>query len=309
MTSEEIQRLREQKYNATLVSIREANPELRIFRVRPDYPLPDHKPGQYGTLGLGNWEPRAPNCQPENLADAHKQQLIRRAYSISSSVLDEQGQLYVAPHRDWLEFYIVLVRETGRPQAPALTPRLFMLQEGDRLFLGEKIAGHYTTAPIQPEDTVLFLSTGTGEAPHNYMLWELLCREHRGPILSACCVRYRRDLAYTDIHETLMQRYPNYTYLPLTTRENPSQKKVYIQDLLSSGELEEQVGKPLDPAHTHVYLCGNPDMIGVPQVDRKTGVKSYPAKRGVVQVLEERGFHIDQPYAKIQGNIHFEEYW
>ena len=41
---------------------------------------------------------------------------------------------------------------------------------------------------------MLFLATGTGEAPHNYMLWELLRRGHTGRILSACCVRYRRDL-------------------------------------------------------------------------------------------------------------------
>ena len=67
-----------------------------------------------------------------------------------------------------------------------------MLREGDRLFLGEKITGHFTLDPVQPDDTVVFLATGTGEAPHNYMLWELLRRGHRGRILSACCVRYRQ---------------------------------------------------------------------------------------------------------------------
>ena len=72
-----------------------------------------------------------------------------------------------------------------------MTPRLFMLREGDRLFLSEKIAGVYTLDPVQPDDTVIFLATGTGEAPHNYMLWELLRRGHPGRILSACCVRYQ----------------------------------------------------------------------------------------------------------------------
>ena len=83
---------------------------------------------------------------------------------------------------------------------------------------------------------MVFLSTGTGEAPHNYMLWELLRRGHQGRILSACCVRYRRDLGYLAIHEELMRRYPNYTYLPLTTREADTvEHKVYIQDLITSG--------------------------------------------------------------------------
>jgi len=34
-------------------------------------------------------------------------------------------------------------------------------------------AGQPVGDPVQPGDAVLFLSTGTGEAPHNYMLWEL----------------------------------------------------------------------------------------------------------------------------------------
>ena len=57
---------------------------------------------------------------------------------------------------------------------PALTPRLFALKEGDRIQLGERITGHYTLDLVKEGDAVVFLATGTGEAPHNYMLWELL---------------------------------------------------------------------------------------------------------------------------------------
>jgi ferredoxin/flavodoxin---NADP+ reductase len=185
-----------------------------------------------------------------------------------------------------------------------------MLREGDRLYLGEKITGHFTLDPVKPGDTVIFLATGTGEAPHNYMLWELLRRGHEGRILSACCVRYRRDLAYLALHEELMRRYPRYTYLSLTTREAETvQHKVYIQDLIASGQLEERLGQALDPARTHVFLCGNPKMIGVPEKDRETGERVYPQPTGVVELLEKRGFQCDQPQVKIKGNIHFEEYW
>ena len=66
---------------------------------------------------------------------------------------------------------------------------------------------------------------------------------------------------------------------------------------------------PLDPACTHVYLCGNPSMIGVPAVDKTTGHVLYPQPRGVVEILAHRGFKMDQPALKLKGSIHFEEYW
>jgi ferredoxin--NADP+ reductase len=309
MTPGDIANLRERKYNATVVRLRKVHSDLMTVRVRPDAPRPAHKPGQYALLGLGFWEPRTPGCQEEHLAPGDESRLARRAYSISCPILDEGGALLDADKTDWLEFYVVLVREAERPQAPALTPRLFMMREGERLFLGEKITGAYTLDSVGPEDTVIFLATGTGEAPHNYMLWELLRRHHAGRIVSACCVRLSQDLGYRATHDELMRRYSHYTYVPLTTREPGQKSKRYIQDLITSGDLEERLGRPLDPGTTHVFLCGNPKMIGVPEKDRDTGEKVYPQPPGVIELLEARGFRPDQPNIKAKGNIHFEEYW
>lgn len=310
MTPEEIAEHRRQTYNATVVRLVKAHSDLLTVRVRPDVPRPPHKPGQYSLLGLGFWEPRIPGCDEEILPAEGHEKLARRAYSISCPILDDDGRLFEPGAMDWLEFYIVLVRESDKERPPALTPRLFMLREGDRLYLGEKITGHYTLDVVKPDDTVVFLATGTGEAPHNYMLWDLLRRGHRGRILSACCVRYRRDLAYAATHAELMRRHPAYTYLSLTTREADSvNHKVYIQDLITSGQLEERLGQPLDPRRTHVFLCGNPKMIGVPDKDRDTGQRIYPAPPGVIEILEKRGFQPDQPHLKVKGNIHYEEYW
>jgi ferredoxin/flavodoxin---NADP+ reductase len=311
MTPEEIAELRQKKYNATVVWLHKAHSDLLRMRVRPDFPLPKHKPGQYSSLGLGYWEPRHDGCTAETLKPGEEQKVVRRAYSIGCPMLDDNNaKLFDAESAGWLEFYIVLVRESDKEQAPALTPRLFLLREGDRLNMVEKITGHFTLDPVKPGDTVLFLGTGTGEAPHNYMLWELLRRGHTGRILAGCCVRYRRDLAYVAIHEELMRRHPNYTFLSLTTREAATvQHKVYIQDLITSGQLEERLGQALDPARTHVYLCGNPKMIGVPVKDRDTGQRAYPQPLGVIEILERRGFQADQAQPKVQGNIHFEEYW
>jgi ferredoxin--NADP+ reductase len=309
MSPEEIAELRARRYNGTVVYRKDINPDLMVIRVRPDFPRPPHQPGQYGTLGLGYWEPRVEGCQEEHLRPEELRKVVRRAYSISCSVEAEPGTLYDPATTDWLEFYIVLVRENPDGRVPALTPRLFGLKEGDRIQIGEKMAGHYTLEPVRPTDSVVFLATGTGEAPHNYMLWELLRRGHAGKILSACCVRYARDLGYLDVHRRLMGRYPNYKYLALTTREPGQTRKVYIQDLIAGGELEEQLGARLDPATTHVFLCGNPKMIGVPVRDRETGATTYPQPVGVIEVLEGRGFRADVSATKFKGNVHFEEYW
>ena len=309
MTPEEIAELRARRYNGTVAALTKVHSDLVVLRVKPDFPRPAHKPGQYCSLGLGYWEARADGCQVETLTPDEQTKVVRRAYSISNSMLAPAGGLIDVAGTDYLEFYIVLVRENADGRVPALTPRLFALREGDRLNVGEKITGAYTLDPVKPGDSVLFLGTGTGEAPHNYMVWELLRRGHTGKILSASCVRYAKDLGYLDTHRRLMREYPNYKYLPLTTREATVTNKVYIQDVIAGGEMEEQLGAPLDPATTHVYLCGNPKMIGVPVRDKATGEKTYPQPLGVIEILERRGFHADVSAVKFKGNIHFEEYW
>ena len=67
--------------------------------------------------------------------------------------------------------------------------------EGDRLFIGRKFTGHYTLEGVKPADNIVFLSTGTGEAPQNAMIAELFRREHEGRILDVVCVRFKTDLA------------------------------------------------------------------------------------------------------------------
>jgi ferredoxin--NADP+ reductase len=309
MTPEMICELKRKRYNATLVSLQKVHSDLLIARVQPDTPHALPTPGQYVVLGLGYWEPRFPGSQEENIDPAEEHKLISRSYSISCPILDSKGELFDPVTSPWHEFYIVLVREAEK-EPPALTPRLFMLRENDRLFFGKKITGHYTLEGVREDDTILFLATGTGEAPHNYMLWDLLRRGHRGPILSATCVRQQRDHAYRATHEELMRRYPRYSFLPLTTREPANAgQKVYIQDVITSGQLEERLGEKLDPARTHVFLCGNPKMIGLPTKDRETEVLTYPQTQGVVEILVKRGFVLEQRHLGVRGSIHFEEYW
>src|SRR4029078_12276372 len=141
----------------TVVSLNLIHSDLMVMRVKPDFPRPPHQPGQYCTLGLGYWEPRVEGCQIEALKPEETSKIVRRAYSISCSVEgDELGSLYDLEGTDWLEFYIVLVRENLDGRVPALPPRLFCLKDGDRLQIGERVTGHYTLDPVKDGDAVIF---------------------------------------------------------------------------------------------------------------------------------------------------------
>src|SRR5260370_38967131 len=93
MLPEEIAELRRKRYNATIVSWRQIHSDLAVVRIRPDFPRPGHKPGQYSTLGLGYWEPRAPGCQQETIAPGDETKLVRRAYAIGWSRSGAHGEL------------------------------------------------------------------------------------------------------------------------------------------------------------------------------------------------------------------------
>ncbi len=298
------ERLREQNYNSTLTSIRVHNEDLWVMWVTPDEPIEPFLPGQYTTLGLGYWEPRADEAD-EEFDEAQTQKMARRSYSVSSSMIDLKSGELLPPHPPEVEFYIVKVRP-GQEEIPALTPRIFLKGEGDRIYMSHKFTGRYTLEGVVDTDNVVFLSTGTGEAPQNRMTAELLRGGHTGRILNVVCVRYRLDLAYLDQQAAMEEKYDNYKYVALTTREKENENnKVYIQDLIKSGRLEEELGQPLDPDNTHVFLCGNPSMIGLPKWEDET--PAFPEVLGVSEILHQRGFTID--HRKIRGNVHYEEYW
>ena len=105
-----IQELSDKHYNSTLVGIEWVHESLALFRVKPDFPIPEYKSGQYTTLGLGYWEPRIEDAIEESeLTEKKIRRLVRRAYSISHPVTDAGGDLYDPEKMDFLEFYIVLV--------------------------------------------------------------------------------------------------------------------------------------------------------------------------------------------------------
>lgn len=264
-------------YNATLVGREEINPQLIISRVRPDGELFDFKPGQFAVLGLLGREARVAEADPEDPAPP-PDKLIRRAYSIASSSLQKQH----------LEFYLTLVT------SGELTPRLFALGYGARLFLSPKASGLFTLDRVPPGKALILVATGTGLAPYMSMLRTLLIQETQRRFVVLHGARYSWDLGYRAELETLARLRPNFTYLPSITRpeEDPHFRGLTgrIQTLLEQGIVQTHSGVELAPDQAEVFLCGNPDMI-----------------KAAKDLLQARGFTPDQ--GKNPGTIHIEEYW
>jgi ferredoxin--NADP+ reductase len=264
-------------YNATVVGREEINPQLLILRVQPEATTFDFKPGQFGVLGLLGREARVPEASAEEPI-VPPDTLIRRAYSIASASVE----------RRYLEFYLTLIT-SGQ-----LTPRLFALKHGDRLFLGAKASGVFTLDRVPAGKAVILIATGTGLAPYVSMLRTLLVTETQRRFVVLHGARFSWDLGYRGELESLARLRPNFTYIPSITR--PDQDLHFrghsgrIQALLEQGVVEHMSQVPLDAAHADVFLCGNPEMV-----------------QTVKGLLEHRGFKAD--HGKEIGSIHVEEYW
>jgi ferredoxin/flavodoxin---NADP+ reductase len=288
--------------NATIIDRQDLTAELTVVRIRPDSgAVPDFEPGQFIKLGLPRPETESPVVQPGREGP----RLIRRAYSIAS-----------APRqRDYIELLIVRV-DYGK-----LTPKLWTLDEGGRVWMDGKTAGRFTLEPIPRDKDVVMVATGTGIAPFISML-----RTHadeprwrRAVIING--VRYAADLGYRQELETFSRDNPRITYLPIASREPEAESSRVIttkddatfppspvttsapvvspswtglrgrvQQVLEPRTYESLADAVLAPSECHVMLCGNPEMI-----------------ISVQRMLEDQGFHVHSPTQP--GNIHFERYW
>jgi ferredoxin--NADP+ reductase len=253
-------------YNATASQRVEIAPGLMILRLVPDVLPFVFQAGQYTVLGM-----KGTVDDPEKL--------VRRAYSIASSSRAEE----------FIEFYLALV------PSGELTPKLFNLRAGDRLFMGTKATGMFTFARVPRDKHVILVATGTGLAPYMSMLRsEVECgAAQRVVVLHGA--RYSWDLAYRTELMALSRKCPNISYLPVVSKGegDPTWRGLtgFLQDVLFSGEVERRAGIPLDPEQTHVFLCGNPIMVDAAKA----------------RLVAERGYLPD--HKKEIGTLHLEEYW
>jgi ferredoxin--NADP+ reductase len=265
--------------NAVVTHRSEVAPGLMILRVAPDgWTLPSFKPGQFAVLGLPHDAPRHPLSDPDE-PPTKPGALIRRSYSIASS----------SRENEYLEFFLNFVR------SGSLTPRLFHLGPGDRVWLGPKITGLFTFDQVPPDVNVVMIGTGTGLAPYMSMLRTFATEMPKRRLAVIHGARHSWDLAYRDELVTTQRVRPGLAYLATVSR--PEEEPVpwggecgRVQDVWARRRVAEAWGVPPSPADTHVLLCGNPTMI-----------------EDMIELLGSEGYR--EHTRQQAGEVHVERYW
>lgn len=256
----------------TVTAVKQWAPTLFSFRVtRPDGFK--FTAGQFVRLGMAT----------QDLAYfAHQSpsdETVFRAYSVVSS-----------PYDEFIEFFSVVIPDG------AFTAKLQYLQVADRLWLNTTPFGYLTLARYQlplPNDLWL-LATGTGLAPFLSILKTLEVWQQYKRINLVYSARTQQELAYAEEIAELKAVYgedgAGFTFVPIVTRDKDFVGlHERLPRLILSGALEHAVNGKLDPATSHVMLCGNPQMVD----DTKAALK----QRGLT--MNRRG----------EGNIAVENYW
>jgi ferredoxin--NADP+ reductase len=265
--------MEQNQYNATVTGKILITPDLMILRVRTDEPREEFSAGQYTTIGtLGSEERSLNSVVPIDQVPDGK--MVTRPYSIASASHDVQN----------FEFYISQVK-SGQ-----LTPRLFNLAQGSRMWVDDKILGIFTLGETPPNSNIVMIATGTGLAPYISFLrtYINLHRDVKLAVIHGAAFPW--DLGYFSELSFIQSTFANFYYLPTLLRADESWTGLrgYVQDHLQSGLLES-VGIEINPEKTHFFLCGNPKMV--------EAVSSY---------LGERNY---KRYTKFNsGALHIEEY-
>jgi len=153
-----------------------------------------------------------------------------------------------------LEFYGIVV-----PEGP-LSPRLMELRAGGRLLVAPNPAGFLVLSEVPDAETLWLVSTGTGIAPFLSILRTETPWRRFSKIVLVHAVRHARELVYQEMIRKIVKEKP-LRYLTFVSREAaPGSLSGRIPAAIRDGRLEAAAGLALDQ-HSHVMLCGNPDML------------------------------------------------
>ena len=190
-----------------------------------------------------------------------------------------------APEDPVLEFYGIVV-----PQGP-LSPKLAQLRAGDRLLVAPNPAGFLVLSEVPDADTLWLVSTGTGIAPFLSILrTETPWRRFRNVVL-VHAVRHARELVYRDLIAEIKQRHHNIFHdVTFVSRESAAGSLAgRIPAAIRDRRLETAAGLAINE-HSHVMLCGNPDML-----------------KDASSALAERGLRKHR--RRVPGHITVESFW
>jgi len=145
------------------------------------------------------------------------------------------------------------------PEGP-LSPRLMELRADERLLVASNPAGFLVLSEVPDAETLWLVSTGTGIAPFLSVLRTEAPWRRFPNIVLVHAVRHARELVYQEMIRKIVKEKP-LRYLTFVSREAaPGSLAGRIPAAVRDGRLETAAGLALD-GHSHVMLCGNPDML------------------------------------------------
>jgi ferredoxin-NADP reductase len=205
------------RYAATVENIEQLNAEtIGIHLCCPDFA--HYKPGQYLKV----------------FVDEH----ATRSYSLASSPNIDDG----------------LHLHLGKSASGGAGARLHtQLAVGDTLQISAA-QGACFYQPVDMEQPLLFISTGSGLAPHYAMLRSALHHGHRGPIRLYHGVRNAAELYMVEQLQALDRLHDNLRYFPCI-----SQGSAY--GYAAGRALDIALRDALLCSDSRVYLSGHPDMV------------------------------------------------
>lgn len=150
------------------------------------------------------------------------------------------------------------------------------------LQIGEKVPFIYPLGyfidKAEANAPILYVATGTGIAPIQSMIIDLIHHKRQQKMLLYWGLRNERDLYYQEFYAKLTQKHPSFECITTLSQPTPEWKG-------TRGRVTLHILSDFDPAPNHeAYLCGNGNMI-----------------REVRTILLEKGM--------TKKSIHFEKYF
>ncbi len=222
----------------------------------------------------------------ENYPSFTAGQFTRIGIKLDDKLIARPYSLVNSPQAEYLEFYSIVVEEGE------LSPPLHELKEGDTVYVSDLVTGFLVLDEVPQEHKKIWLmATGTGLGPFLSMLCSKEIWERFDNIVLVHGVRLATELTYKELIEELIIKHPSLQYVPFVSREETDfAMHGRIPAALESGELEKRAGLAMDPADSHIMLCGNPSML-----------------KDVKEVMEVRGMKRNR--RREPGHITTENYW
>lgn len=157
-------------------------------------------------------------------------------------------------------------------QDGAATPILFNSKVGDQLKVSIP-QGRFVLPDVLETKNIGFVCTGTGVAPFRAMIKDLLeYRKYTGKVYLFFGCRTQIDILYREEFEELQNKYSNFHYTPVLSRESWSGANGYVH--------KHYEGIFKDKPNAIIYLCGWTNMIK----ETRDNLKTFGYTRSEIKV-------------------------